>query len=133
ARGDRLGLGALEPAAAAERVEEHQLVVHTRPHTEVSGQSDAQDFQADAAADLHDEHRERDRDAELPVEDVVEAAVARIVVVVGVTAEALLVEQELAQPLEGMRASCRAWVVASRSRSVRPSSWWYRSSGSITS
>jgi len=66
-----------------------------------SGQADAQDFQADAAADLHDEHRERDRDAELPVEDVVEAAVARIVVVVGVTAEALLVEQELAQPLEG--------------------------------
>ena len=63
------------------------------------------DVEPDPAAHLHGEHRQRDRDAELAVEDVVQAAVAGIVVVVGVAAEAFLVEQELAQPLERARPS----------------------------
>src|SRR6185295_16824859 len=98
ARGERLGLRALEPSSAAERVEQHQLVVNTRADAEVSWQADAEDLEAHPAPDFHDEHRERDRDAELPVEDVVETAVARIVVVVRVAAESRFVEQELAQP-----------------------------------
>ena len=52
------------------------------------------DGQPDAPADLDREHRERDGDAELAGEDVVETGVARIVVRVRVAAEALLLEEK---------------------------------------
>ena len=102
ARRDRLGLVALEPPAAAEWVEEHQLLADASPHAEVTRQADTLDLQADPPPDLHDEHRERDRNAEPAVEDVVEAAVARIVVRLDVAAEALLLEQELAEAMQAV-------------------------------
>src|SRR6266699_1382447 len=76
------------------------FVAGTSPHTEMAGQADPLDLQAHPAADLHDQDREGDRDTELAIEDVVEAAVARVVVVVGIAAEARFVEQEVTQSLE---------------------------------
>ena len=64
-------------------------------------QADAHDLQADPAPDFHGQDRERDRDAQPPFEHVVQTAVAGIVVVVGVAAESLLAEQELAESVEG--------------------------------
>ena len=53
--------------------------------------------QPDAAAHRHVEHRERDRDAHLAVHDLVQVAVARVVVRLGVAAVAEVLEQELVQ------------------------------------
>src|SRR5262249_24546049 len=102
--GDRFSLGALEPSAAAERVEQHDLVVDASAHAEMARQADALDLQADSPADLHDEHREGDRYAEAAVEDVVETALARIVVVGRIPAKADLVEQDAAHSLQGAAA-----------------------------
>ena len=74
---------------AEERVEQDRAVRARRPHEEVSRKADALDRDAAAAAHLDQHHREGDGDAEAPLEDVVQEAVARIVVVVGVAAEAL--------------------------------------------
>ena len=57
-------------------------------------------MQTDPPADLHHEHRQRDGNSQPSVEDVVQAAVAWIVVIVAVAAEAFFLEQELAQPVE---------------------------------
>ena len=86
--------------AAIEGVEQHRIGAHVGAHDEVAGQSDAQDAQPHAPADLHHEHGQRDGNPEPAVEDVVETAVARIVVVLAVAAEAFLFEEELAQPVE---------------------------------
>ena len=64
------------------------------------GQPHTVDVQAHAPAHLYHQHGERDRNAEPAVEHVVQAAIARIVVVVAVAAEAFLLEEELAQPVE---------------------------------
>jgi hypothetical protein len=53
-----------------------------------------------ASPDLHRDHRERDRDPEAPREHVIETAVARIVVLLAVAAEALLLEEERSQPVQ---------------------------------
>src|SRR5262249_3745931 len=50
--------------------------------------------------DLDQDQGERDRDAEPPFEDVVQVAVARIRIVLGVAGEALLLEEALAKAVE---------------------------------
>ena len=91
-----------QQGTAAERVEQHRRRTDPRAHHEVPGQADARDVQTDPPADLHEDHRERDRNTEPAVEDVVEAAVARIVVRLDVAAEALLLEQELAEAMQAV-------------------------------
>src|SRR5882672_9386339 len=59
---------------------------------EVARQPDAVDLHAHAPPDLDRQHRECDRNAEPAIEHVVEAGVARIVVLLVVAAEALLLE-----------------------------------------
>lgn len=58
------------------------------------------DGQSEAPADLNQDERERDGDAEAPVQDFVEEAVPRVVVLLGVSPEPLLLEQELAQAMK---------------------------------
>jgi hypothetical protein len=66
----------------------------------VRRQADALDGQAHAPSDLHRDHRERDRDSESPNQHVVEKAVARVVVLLAVAAEALLLEEEAPQAVQ---------------------------------
>ena len=56
--------------------------------------------EAHAGAHLHGDERQGDGNAQAPLEHVVQAAVARVVVVVGIAAEALLGEEELSEPME---------------------------------
>jgi hypothetical protein len=53
--------------------------------------------QADAAPDFHVQHRQRERNARAPVEDLVQVAVARIVVVLRIPRVAEFREQELVE------------------------------------
>ncbi len=61
------------------------------------GKGHAGERQADAPADLHVDDGERDRDAGLAVDHVVEIAVARVIVVARIAHEAEIAEQELVQ------------------------------------
>ena len=76
-----------------EGVDEEGAGGHLHAHDEVPRQPHALDLEPGPARDLHVDGRQRDRDAGLPVEDVAEVAVARVVVLLGVAAEALLLEQ----------------------------------------
>ena len=58
------------------------------------------DIQPEPAADLDQDQGECDRDAEAPVENLVEKAVAGIVVLLGVSAESLLLEKKLANAVK---------------------------------
>lgn len=58
------------------------------------------DRQPDPPADLDQEQAERDRDAEAPVENLVEKAVSRIVIFLDVSAESLLLEEKLADAMK---------------------------------
>lgn len=58
------------------------------------------DGQPEPAAHLDQDQREGNGDAEAPVQDVVQKAVPRIVVLLGVPPEPLLLEEELAQAVE---------------------------------
>ena len=64
-----------------------------RAHEEVAGEVHAFEPQAGAAPDLEIDHRQTDRDAGPAIEDFVQEAVARIVVVLAVAAEAKLLEE----------------------------------------
>src|SRR5262249_7611381 len=71
-------------------------------HEEMPGERYALERQADAAADFHVKDCKRDRDAGLALDDLVQIAVARVVVVVGVAPEAEVVEEELVQRDDGL-------------------------------
>ena len=76
----------------------------------MAGEVDPFEPQAGAAPDLEVDHREADRNAEPAIEHLVQEAVARIVVVIAVAAEAeLLVEVgvERGDLRRGRRAVCR--------------------------
>ena len=68
---------------------------------EVARHPDAVEAQSQPAADLHGQHRERDRDAPPAVEDVVEERVAGVVVALRLAGEAHVDEQVL--PPAGQR------------------------------
>src|SRR5262249_36738681 len=57
AGGDGLGFLTREAPAPTERIQQHELVVDARADTEMSREPDAEDLEADAAADLHDDYR----------------------------------------------------------------------------
>jgi hypothetical protein len=65
------------------------------PHDEMPGQSHAHGLEPGPGRDRYVHDRESDRDAEPAVDHIVEQAVARIVVVLGVAPEAYFLEQEL--------------------------------------
>src|SRR6185436_12530963 len=90
-----------EEDAAVERIEQHRAAPGGRAHDEVAGEPHAGDGEADPAADLDGEYGERDGDAELTGEDVVEAGIARIVVGVRVSFEAFLLEEKPSETIEG--------------------------------
>ena len=71
------------------------------PQQEVAGEVHARDSQPGAARDLEVHHREADGDAGAAVEDLVQEAVARIVVVLPVAAKPELVVEVLVERAQG--------------------------------
>src|SRR5207249_681219 len=94
ARRHLLGSLGCQNRAAVEGIEEDAAAGNTRADDEVTRQAHALDLHAHASADLYGENRQRDGNPESPIEHVVEAGVARIVVLLVVAAKALLEEQE---------------------------------------
>ena len=80
-----------------------------RPQEEVAWEIHADDAQAGAARDLEIDDREADRNPRAAVEDLVQKAVARIVVPVAVAAEALLVVEVLVEGAHGIFERRSAW------------------------
>ena len=116
----------VEQPAAVERVDEHRRV-DLVAQQEVAGHADADERHADAAADLHREHRERDRDADAAVEHLVEERVARVVVVVGVAGKPPLPNRWATSPSRvGVAAPRRRGRRGGRGRRRRraPGSAW---------
>lgn len=89
-----------EDRAAVERIEEDPALSRLEADDEVRGEPDAVNGQPQAPADLDQDEGEGDRDAEAPVQDVVEKAVPRVVVLLRVPPEPLLLEQELAEAVK---------------------------------
>ena len=77
-----------------ERVDQPMAAAALGPHDEMTREPHAHGLEPGPGRDRHVHDRERDRDAEPAVEHVVEEAVARIVVVLGVAPEAFFLEQE---------------------------------------
>src|SRR3546814_1237060 len=72
----------VDRAAAVERSHHQHAVVHRQPHQEVARERNAIERHAEPARDFHLHHRQRDRIAPPALEDLVEVAVARVVVLV---------------------------------------------------
>ena len=70
-------------------------------HEEVAGQSDALHGHAGAPPHLHVDQGERDRDADAPLQHLVDVAVTGVVVVALVAGEAEVVEEEVAEGVGG--------------------------------
>ena len=107
----------VEQLAAPERVDE-DLGVDPVAEEEVAGQADAGDGHADPATHLHGEHGQRDGDAQVAVEHVVEVAVGGVVVVVLVADEALVDEEVVQEAVERGRAAACGEVVQPRQEVV---------------
>jgi hypothetical protein len=91
-----------------------------KPHDEVGREADPVDGQPEPSPDFDQDQREGDRDAEAPIQDVVEEAVPRIVVLLGVAPEPLLLEEELAQAMEPVeRAAPPAERLGPRGQAVQ--------------
>ena len=78
----------------------------------------------EAARDLEVEDRQRDRDADLPVEHLGEEAVARVVVIVRVAAKAELGEQRPGQDTSGVVGRTRDVDRGRRSRGLPGFETW---------
>lgn len=79
------------------------------------------DGQPEPPTHLNHDEREGNRDAETPVQDVVEKSVPRLVVLLGVSPEPLLLEQELAQAVEAAeRISLGSGGFGLRRQAVEP-------------
>ena len=76
-----------------ERIDEQGMGRQQDADHEVAGKADALHLEAGAPRDLHEDGGERDRDAGATVDHLVEVAVAGVVVLVDVAAEAQLLEQ----------------------------------------
>jgi len=88
--------------AAVKRVDDQilgirEILAGGTPQEEVTRKIDAFDLETGAARDLHVQHAQRNRDAGTPLEDFVQEAVARVLIVAGVAAELELVEKEVVQ------------------------------------
>ena len=89
-----------DPAAGLEGVEDGFAVRSRVFDDEMAGKADPYQRYAQAVTDLNVDQRERNRNAELAVEDFVEKAVARVVVVGLVAGQALLLKQDGVQGLD---------------------------------
>ena len=102
----RPAVGLVQDAAGVERVDDQPLVrivgmqVLQRAHQEVTGKVHPLHAHAGAPAHLDVDQRQRDGDARLLVEHLVEAAVPRVVVVLAVAGEPQLVEQVLVERID---------------------------------
>src|SRR6184192_2084176 len=83
-------------AAAEEGVEEYRPAASRNAHQKMSGKAHPLDRQPEAAGHLDEDHRKGDRDAGAAVQDVVQEAVARVVIVLGVAAEPARAEEMIA-------------------------------------
>src|SRR3989454_9996587 len=80
-------------AAAVEGVQEERSAAPRHAHEEVAREPDALDAEAQTRAGLDEHHGEGDGNARAPLEDVVQVAVARVVVLLLVAAKAALAEE----------------------------------------
>ena len=95
-----------------ERIDHELAAVELHLAEEMAGKADAVDAQAAAAADLHEDDAERQRNSRPPIEDFIEKAVARVVVVVAIPAVPELVEQVAVQASDlAFRARARRQTV----------------------
>ena len=83
-----------------EGIQEYLTAVDLHTYNEVSGEADPLEVQPESVSYLHQDQRERDRDAKLPIQDVVEEAVPGIEVFFDVPPEPGLLEEEFAEPME---------------------------------
>ena len=90
----RLAAGTVEELAAVKGIEEPVPAAAHCAHDEMPRQPDARRLESGPRRHGHVQHRERDRNPEPALDHVIEEAVARIVVVLGVPPEPLLLEQE---------------------------------------
>src|SRR5690606_13431675 len=86
APGDARQLRRVDDVAVAERIDE-RAPLPADPHQEMPRKADALDVDAEPATERHQDDRQGDGDPGATVEHLVEVAVARIVVIVGVALE----------------------------------------------
>src|SRR5262249_28264406 len=98
---------AVEGGAAAERVEDALAAGLARADEEAPREADAGEVEAEPPADLEEHDRQRDGDAEAPGQDLVEAAVLRVVVILLVAAKPDLDEELLDRRVEEALAGAR--------------------------
>src|SRR6266536_4281961 len=91
-----------------EGVEQDLRIAESRSRDEMTRQPYAFHGEPETLTHFHQHEAQRDRDALSPVEDLVEKAVARVVVVLAVAREALLHEEVLAQAVEAADGIGRA-------------------------
>src|SRR5205823_1177627 len=89
-----------EKLSAVERVDDEFSFREPHLAEEMAGKADALDIQPAALPHLDVDDAERERDARASIEHLVEEAVARIVVVVVIAAEAQLVEEVRVDPAD---------------------------------
>ena len=92
--------GGGDPSALVVGVDETVRVVALADQ-EVARHADADEVEIEAPADLDDHHRQRDRHADAPAQDLVEIAVAGVVVVVAVAREPLAHEEVADERVDG--------------------------------
>src|SRR6266850_3643401 len=94
-----------ERNASSVRVEHHGAFGQRALHQEVPRETHALQRQAYAAADLHVQQAERNRNADATFQHLVEATVARVVVVPLVGGETEFREQELIERQDALRVA----------------------------
>ncbi len=92
--GECAEFGEAEDAAVAEGVEPVAGFAVFVGNDEVAGEADAVDVAAEAAGDFHVDQRERNGNAQAAHEDGIEAAIAGVVILLGVAAELHDIEEE---------------------------------------
>src|SRR5262249_32099134 len=83
--------------SAIERVDQNLVFVVREFDDEVSGQSYSEDLQPDPPGNLQIKDRERYRDSRSAVDHVIEEAVARVEIVLGIAAEPQFAKEQVAE------------------------------------
>src|SRR6202451_2322955 len=98
----RANLVERENLAADIGIDDQLAALVDRLDQEMVRKGDAVEIETEAAADFEIHQRQRDRQSEPTIEDVVEKAVARVVVVLRVALEAFELEQKMRQQLHAL-------------------------------
>src|SRR5262245_8339296 len=91
---------AREDGAAVEGIEQHLLPRHASARDEMAGEPDAFHLETEPPTHVDEDEGQGDGNAEPPIQHLVEVAVPRIAVLLGVPREALLLEEALAEPVK---------------------------------